>query len=108
MECKFTVGQKVVWVESEPCFGSYGEICPVAGPIYTVRTIGIVNGGVGMRLDEIHNEPRLYTGGVFECAFRASHFRPVKTTQTDISVFTEIVRREFDVDKVVKPVKEIA
>lgn len=99
MECKFTVGQKVVCVDAARRTQFRSDMLK-EGAVYTV---------VGLALS-LHKMPVVQLAEVApekgSIGFQHSRFRPVKTTQTDISVFTEIVRREFDVDK--KSVKEVA
>lgn len=86
------VGMKVVCVDgaSRPGYKYIIEELPQAGRIYTIREIGPVpsfhsdRGKLAVKLAEIHRvEDRL--------GWRVERFRPVKTRQTDISIFTAML-----------------
>ena len=105
----FRVGQKVVCVDdSEPSsthvvgydghhwqyFGGLDGL--TKGAIYTVRAFvqNHINGGVSLCLAEIFREHTIRSGiDIGECGYRASRFRPVVERKTDISIFTEILRK---------------
>ena len=82
------VGDLVVCV-SDDFINPYGETLPIAGLIYTIRTLEVDGGEAFIRLAEIINDPRLYAQGLYECDFRIDAFRPVK--RTDISIFHQII-----------------
>lgn len=91
----FRIGQQVQCVGGPEAFrGGYGdETKPVKGNIYTVRgirgfSIGVFS-AVGIVVEEIHNEARLYLAGMIEVHFHVVHFRPVH--KTDISIFTAML-----------------
>lgn len=86
----FYVGQEVVCiVDTSGHAGPYGEILPVKGPIYTIRTIEAWANGLALRLNEIVNERHLYICGVAELQFAATAFRPV--VKTDITIFQSML-----------------
>lgn len=88
MECRFEVGQKLICVKADD-----GGL--IEGAEYIVNNIYANEHGVFVCV----------LGGDEDTEFDGYHpwrFRPL------ISPFREITRREFDVDRVVKPVKEIA
>lgn len=88
----FHVGQMVVCVDDS--FRGIiwrGEILPVKGQVYTIRSMYADGDAVGLRLEEIVNEQKVYSDGVNECAFNARYFRPVK--QTSIDCFTAILTK---------------
>lgn len=68
-----------------------GEICPVAGEVYTVRSVHILDEGVYLRLKEIVNQPRLYADGFVECEYNAVGFRPVTERKSENKHF-EVLR----------------
>jgi hypothetical protein len=97
----FRVGQKVACIETWHLNGKGNgdERGPVKGSAYTIRQIGVGlspknPSGVHVRLVEIENPTRRYREGVYEVCFGAWRFRPIVERATDISVFTEILRRE--------------
>lgn len=84
------IGQQVVCiVDTSGWGGFYGEILPVKGPVYTVRTIEPYYNGIAIRLNEIVNELHLYCCGVAEIQFDSKAFRPV--VETNISIFTAML-----------------
>ncbi|WCK26614.1 hypothetical protein [Agrobacterium pusense] len=93
MECRFTVGQKVILARS---FGAIsllraaedGVTLPVKGVVYTIREFDDQRSegfGLALRLNEITNVPH-YSNGL-EPSFMVSLFEPVVERKTDISVF---------------------
>jgi len=90
----FRVGQKVVCIRGP--FGCYveGKKQPNMGELYTIRAIYTdvlrPQYGVGLHLEEIEN-PTSLDGK--EPGFYSSRFRPVVERKTDITVFTEILRK---------------
>lgn len=67
------------------------ENIPINGGIYTVRSRRTVGGITGYLLNEIINEPQIYSdsGGVaLECGFDVKGFRPI----TDISALTKLTK----------------
>jgi hypothetical protein len=85
----FRVGQKVVCVdESTHDRGGWHPLSgiPQVGEIYTVTALGTHRGMPAVRLREIRN-------GAHDGYYRAKRFRPAVERKTDISVFTEILRR---------------
>lgn len=101
----FRVGQKVVCVKSRRYGGTGAEIMPVKGNVYTVRGIDLNRPGcnceVGLWLEEITNPPMDYRGGIEECSFDATRFRPLveKKTETGMAILREILDRETITDK---------
>lgn len=108
-------GDKVVcvltWTDAEDRTGTRDEVGPVSGETYTIREIGFFHPDhpeiLAIRLVEILNPVRKYRYGygenviVSECCFAAYRFRPVQPRQTDISIFTDMLK------KADKPVKEV-
>jgi hypothetical protein len=90
----FKIGDEVVL--KEEIFGlRRPEILPVTGVVYTIRNFFEAEGKVGLRLNEIINEPQQYLDGFHEAAFSIVYFAPVR--KTSIDVFTAMLN----------PVKEI-
>jgi hypothetical protein len=90
----FQVGQKVVCVEDGWTHkGRISDHFPVKDRVYTVR--GFFRAGpdapLGIRLDELKNEPRQWTDSFGEAAFDVTAFRSLDERKTDISVFTELL-----------------
>lgn len=100
MECKFSVGQKVVCVNREEMHGGV-QLDPVeipqVGVIYTVRTVHVGSifssapGVVGILLDEIEDQfSRIIMNGDVrsqQLYYEAANFRPLVARNTDISQF---------------------
>jgi hypothetical protein len=88
----FHVGQMVVCV-SEFISNEQGVTYPIKGLVYTVRGVEVspLNGLLGLFLEEIVNERRLYTLGMREPKFWVGRFRPVR--QTSIEQFTSILNQ---------------
>jgi hypothetical protein len=92
----FYVGQKVVCIR-EDWRGGYGdEELPRKGRVYTIRGIDLIRGTcsdqVGLWLEEIVNEPRIYEGGLCdEVSFGHQKFRPLVVRRTDISLFQKML-----------------
>jgi hypothetical protein len=88
----FRVGQKVVCVK-EPHKANPRVTQPVVGKVYTVRQtyLSWPDSKPGIVLDEIQNGIHRASGQ--EYGFYASRFRPVVERKTDISIFTEILRK---------------
>lgn len=89
------VGDRIVCVDANGLF-----VCqPLqSGEVYVIREIVEWYGEIGILLDGIHNE--MHPSG--EYGYYAHRFRPVTPRKTDITVFTDILR------KVGKPVTEAA
>jgi hypothetical protein len=86
----FRVGQKVVCVDARDCRAK--EL--VKGNIYVVRDAGpepFISGKYWVLLEGVFNEYDPRFGG--ELGYRSSRFRPVVERKTDISIFTEILRK---------------
>lgn len=68
-----------------------GEHAPVAGRIYTIRSVdpGRRPGDdrLYLKFHEIVNAPRKYKEGFEECSFDMNEFRPIDDRRTDISIF---------------------
>ena len=79
------VGQKVVCIKVIQAGGVGGETYPIEGQVYTIRKITSIQDVVGFQLVEIVNSPRRYANGRKECYFRASHFKPVKSTDAQVA-----------------------
>jgi hypothetical protein len=96
----FHVGQKVVCVNGS-AHANYSDIAaPVRGAVYTIREIVLSEAGnAHFLLVEIRNPARdgfLGQGlgyGRGEPRFHHNRFRPIVTRKTDISIFTEILRK---------------
>lgn len=98
----FRVGQRVVCVDVSACpEGSVpwkiitnGLDGLTEGRVYTIRAIGGFAGRDQVWLYEIIRPLVGSIGKKYgECGYRPSRFRPVVERKTDISVFTEILRR---------------
>lgn len=94
----FRVGQKVVCVWRKPNMKWPGTLPTVVGAIYTVRGIEWISapyseGHPGLYLEELRNEVRMTTEGMWEPSYRASKFRPVVERSTDITFAHEILRK---------------
>lgn len=93
----FRIGQKVACIKRDGWVGKGrgGETFPEFGRIYTIRSIESVDGWAWVRLAEIVNPLHHYTrsGRPSEAQFRIDRFRPIVERKTDISVFTEILRK---------------
>lgn len=90
----FRVGQKVVCMDAAtPRLASivrwiFGMGWPlVSGAAYTVERLAVVFNQEVVVLVEVKN------AALLEGAFRRNRFRPVVERKTDISVFTEILRK---------------
>ncbi len=79
----FQVGQRVICVRP-PRPTDYGEVCAVKGVVYTVRNAAVGVDGPLIRVEEIVNRPRKYFGGVTECWFMVTNFRPVDERRLDV------------------------
>lgn len=90
----FRVGQKVVCIRKDAWEGGYqDETDPIYGHVYTIREIvDYPHGPVGLLLVEIVNPPRHYAEGFHECDFQSPNFRPVVERNTDISIFTAMLK----------------
>jgi hypothetical protein len=81
-------GQKVVCVDDTDLeHRSYQETCPVSGAVYTIREVMPSTRWPGefvITLVEIVNQPQRYAGGLCECCFRGTRFRPLVTLESDI------------------------
>jgi hypothetical protein len=96
----FHVGQKVVCVDASPT-GKYlprGVTCSnddmhglKLGRVYTVRYVGDFRDLPVCCLDEIIRPVEPLTGK--ESGYAQARFRPVVERKTDISVFTEMLKR---------------
>lgn len=101
------VGMKVVCVETwcrEPYRGHGDEQGPVAGQVYTIRQIGLLDptepSTICLRTVEIVNPVHNYDEVArFEICFAAERFRPVQTRSTDISVFTALLNTNKEREK---------
>ncbi len=101
MECKFWVGQKVVYLrrmdarplsEEERRSSSLGHPnLPTAGDVYTIRDIYVDSywNEPFVRLVEVVNPTITWVNGTFEAGFNHTRFRPA----TDITIFKEIVAK---------------
>lgn len=89
----FRVGQMVVCVNDRwhRDFLSLHLNVPMKGRIYTIRAIfePPVACQPCLWLEEIVNAPTEWAEGLFEAAFRATRFRPVK--ETSIDIFRQII-----------------
>lgn len=81
----FKVGQKVVYVHFKIVDPQFGQITPDPGVVYTVRAVGNLLGIPTILLEEIRNEPRPWTGGVYEMRMNSKFFRPVVENKSEIS-----------------------
>lgn len=78
------VGQRVVCVDDAP--RKRFPILPgwpTKGQVYTVRGTRMLLSGVGVYLEEIHNEPMILGGHLVEPSFWHGRFRPVRETNID-------------------------
>ncbi|HVJ31632.1 MAG TPA: hypothetical protein VND94_00835 [Terriglobia bacterium] len=90
---KITRAHDVPWKDTR-----IGERAPVFGEVYTVRSIEIWDGVIGITVAEIINPPRL----MGEALFPASAFQPVRTISTDagMSILRKIDADVFQQDEV--------
>lgn len=87
------VGQKVVCVyngSDEP--GSWFGDIPKVNHIYTICGFEVVDGVDCLLLEEIRNKYITNNGDISE-AYAAYRFRPLVEKKTDISIFSEILRK---------------
>ena len=125
MECDFQVGDEVICIDASGTASMYDMFTkkPVGPPLtigelqegakYTIRWVGPYTNGIGehaicVRLKNFER-PEPLTGEK-DMPFRASRFRKVqkKSTETGMSILTDILKRESIGDKApVKPKKEI-
>lgn len=82
MECKFSVGQKVVCVDTGGCTEFRKPL--VVGAVYTISAVGVgFTGHVYVGLEETEGSGPLH--------WRAYRFRPVIDRKTNISIFTDML-----------------
>jgi len=106
MQCTFQVGDKVTLIEDIANDFVYAETLPSVGPVYTVRDVWLHPLNiVAIRLVEIVNAPRKYRHGIFECAWDATFFRRV--ISTDISDLQKIARDVFEGERELLPMGTI-
>lgn len=68
------------------------EVGPVESGVYTIRdVVPEPNGTVGLRFEEISNEPFDYADGFNECTFAVEKFRPLITQQDDVELFRHLL-----------------
>lgn len=95
MECKFTVGQKVVCIDAKrDRSGGGGYVELVEGNIYRVREVLICDNEVCVRLQEILERAHyLYDRVIFadDLPFLARRFKPLEERKTDISIFQKML-----------------
>lgn len=89
----FKVRQKVVCINAKGGFINLcGEVIDshelTEGAIYTIRSIGMFDGVLAVRLQEI---TRRKPDNRWDLPFRADRFRPLVERKTDISIFTEML-----------------
>ncbi|SHH47476.1 hypothetical protein [Bradyrhizobium erythrophlei] len=89
-------GQKIVCINGTPTIErKHLTIYPALNVVYTIRSIINGNDETAFHLVEIHNKPALHktpTGNAMtEVAFVKSRFRPVQTTQSDISLLQSLL-----------------
>lgn len=83
----FYVGQKVVCVDGSAAYSGDKQAPPVKNFIYTISEIeNDPFEGMFVSVFEIKHLPHPF--GLHSCPWRASRFRPIQETQTDISIFT--------------------
>lgn len=87
----FRVGQKVVCVLE--CLPQPGKTAPVKGAVYTVRDILEWHGCLGVRLQEIHNDPWDTDIGFIELGFRIEQFRPFIDRESNMSTFAGMLKQ---------------
>jgi hypothetical protein len=76
------VGQRVVCIRDDWDRG-YGEVTPLEGETYTIRSVEVDEGHVWFKLVEIVNTPRPYSQGVYETDWDYENFRPVVDDKSD-------------------------
>jgi hypothetical protein len=92
----FRVGQKVVCVVAfDDMARSWGFSGPAKGSVYTIREFDDRGDAPALRLVEIVNPPCKHRNisEPIEPGFAVTGFRPVVERKTDISIFTEILRK---------------
>lgn len=98
MKCDFVVGQQVVCVNDDwPEETLFGVICPQRVPmlneVLTISSISpcvIGTDNVFLQFQEI--DIRQDVGfGFIDVSYNHSHFQPLQTRKTDISVFTALL-----------------
>jgi hypothetical protein len=87
----FHIGQKVVCIAGFKRHGFGLETFPVKDGVYTIRDLCRCGDTLGLRLEEIINQPMPYAEGRLEAVFGAQFFRPLIERKTDISCFTRIL-----------------
>lgn len=90
MSYQWRVGEKAVCI-SDTWKTHCGETAPLKGTVYTIENIEICpfSGEIGFQLLELINTPRRYLGGLAECNFRSTGFRPL--TKTNIEIFEKLL-----------------
>lgn len=92
MKHNFYIGQKVI------CIGTFikevediavGVKYPEKGQIYTIRSLELAVGIVGITLAEIINPKRNYKDGFSEKIFIAIGFKPLQTKSEESESFAE-------------------
>ena len=94
MECKFVVGQHVVYKPTKAMFdylaknGHLTEIknctLPTEGKVYTVREVFVGDSGqVAIKLVEIVNPPQHFKSGFKENGWQTQHFKPLPKLTID-------------------------
>ena len=74
----FSIDEKVVCIhtfEKQEDTAKFGVVLPKKGEMYTIRTIGKVEGNIYLRFNEIVNPSLPYASGVDECQFWEERFR---------------------------------
>lgn len=95
----FRVGQKVVRIgdgsfRANPKAAAAGYSAPVIGDVVTIRAINAWRDKTILTFEEHDNRHLLKVGCYpFEPGFCSTAFRPIVERKTDISVFTEILRK---------------
>jgi hypothetical protein len=92
----FRIGQKVAqiapWKSNDTAFSDVSFT--QCGVVYTVREISEVRGVVSLLFFELRNPIHKYRNlPPMEQVFPAWNFRPIIERKTDITVFTEILRK---------------
>lgn len=119
MDCKFTVGQKIVCINDEvgafpvPGKNHFGDLEGLTkGNIYTISSIEICDWSkrLVLVLAEVKRKP--FPGALYSPGFDYRRFKPLeekkqeKKQKTDISIFQNMLKKNYTIDEVEELMKD--